>query len=206
MGILFTLFHGKISNEILYVILSIAYPVAFIFVIIVRSELFTEYITLAILPVLNKTRSIKSLFILLGIILLGNLIGGYIIGSILVYFAPEIEIISNEAFTHLVHKVLEPSLQMIFVSAILAGWLVGLFSWLVASSQETISCIFMIILVNAMIGVGGLHHAIVGSIEVFTGLLIDPAVRIIDYLSFEVISVLDDALGGVFFFGVLKYG
>jgi formate/nitrite transporter FocA (FNT family) len=206
MGILFTLFHAKVSSEILHVLVSIAYPLGFIFVIIGRSELFTEHTTLAILPVLNKTRSVRSLFTLWGIILIGNLIGGYIIGAILVYFAPEIGIISNEAFIHLAHKVLDIPLHMILISAIIAGWLMGLLSWLVASSQETISRVFMIILVTATIGIGGLHHSIVGSIEVFTGLLIDPTISITDYLSFEIISVLGNALGGVFFVGVLKYG
>ena len=121
-------------------------------------------------------------------------------------FAPEIGIISTEAFVHLAHKVLDFPLHMIFISAIIAGWLMGLLSWLVASSQETISRVFMIILVTATIGVGGLHHSIVGSIEVFTGLLIDPTIRIVDYLSFELISILGNAIGGVFFVGVLKYG
>tara|TARA_B100000809_G_C15140796_1_gene533233 strand:- start:6001 stop:6351 length:351 start_codon:yes stop_codon:yes gene_type:complete len=116
MGILCTLFQGKFSNKILHVLISIAYLIGFVFVIIGRSELFTEHTTLAILPVLNKTRRIKSLFILIG-----NLIGGHIIGDILVYFAPEIGIITNEAFTHLAHKVLDLTLHMIFVSAIIAG-------------------------------------------------------------------------------------
>jgi formate/nitrite transporter FocA (FNT family) len=206
MGVLFTLFHGTLSFEVLHIFISLAYPIGFIFVIIGKSELFTEHTTLAILPVLNKTRSVQSLFTLWGIILIGNLIGGYIIGGILVYFAPEIGIISTEAFIHLAHKVLDFPLHMIFISAIIAGWLMGLLSWLVASSQETISRVFMIILVTATIGIGGLHHSIVGSIEVFTGLLIDPTIRIMDYLSFELISILGNAIGGVFFVGVLKYG
>jgi formate/nitrite transporter FocA (FNT family) len=206
MAILFTLFHNKVSNEFLIVLISLAYPIGFIFVIIGRSELFTEHTTLAILPVLNKTTSIKSLFILWGIILFGNLIGGYIIGAILVYFGPGIGIITNEAFLHLAHKVLDISPQMILISAVIAGWLMGLLSWLLASSQETISRIFMIVLVTATIGIGGLHHSIVGSIEVFTGLLIDPTISVIDYLIFEIISILGNALGGVFFVGILKYG
>jgi len=82
----------------------------------------------------------------------------------------------------------------------------GLLSWLVASAQETISRLFMIVLVTATIGIGGLHHSIVGSIEVFVGLLIDPTIVIKDYLGFEVISILGNALGGVFFVGILKYG
>jgi len=206
MGAIFTLLHGQVSNEILHVLVSLAYPLGFIFVIIGRSELFTEHTTLAILPVLNKTTTIKSLFILWGIILMGNLIGGYIFGALMVYFAPTIGIISVEAFAHLAHKVVDLPLRMIFISAIIAGWLMGLLSWLVASSQETISRIFMIVLVTSTIGIGGLHHSIVGSIEVFTGLLIDPSINIMDYLSFEAISILGNALGGVFFVGIMKYG
>jgi formate/nitrite transporter FocA (FNT family) len=206
MGILFTLFHGNTSKETLHVLISFAYPIGFIFVIIGRSELFTEHTTLAILPVLNKTTSVKSLFILWGIILLGNLIGGFIFGTILAYFTPAIGIISIEAFSHLAHKVIDIPIQMILISAIIAGWLMGLLSWLVASSQETISRVFMIILVTATIGLGGLHHSIVGSIEVFTGLLIDPTISIMDYLIFEAIAILGNAVGGVFFVGILKYG
>ena len=206
MGVLFTLFHGQVSNEILHVLISIAYPVGFIFVIIGRSELFTEHTTLAILPVLNKTTSAKSLFILWGIILSGNLIGGYIFGALLVYFAPASGIISIEAFAHLAHKVIDIPLQMILISAIMAGWLMGLLSWLVASSQETISRLFIIVLITVTIGIGGLHHSIVGSIEVFSGLLIDPTIGIMDYLSFEAVSILGNVLGGVFFVGIMKYG
>ena len=206
MGVLFTLFHDQVSNEVLHILISFAYPIGFIFVIIGRSELFTEHTTLAILPVLNKKTSVKSLFILWGIILSGNLIGGYIFGALLAYFAPAIGIVSNEAFAHLAHKVIDIPLQMIFVSSIMAGWLMGLLSWLVASAQETISRLFMIVLVTATIGIGGLHHSIVGSIEVFAGLLIDPTIAIKDYLDFEVISILGNVLGGVFFVGILKYG
>ena len=206
MGVLFTLFIGQVSNEILHVLISLAYPIGFIFVIIGKSELFTEHTTLAVLPVLNKTTSIKSLFILWGIILAGNLIGGYIFGALLAYFAPAIGIISDEAFIHLAHKVIDIPLQLILVSAVIAGWLMGLLSWLVASSQETISRLFIIVLVTATIGLGGLHHSIVGSIEVFAGLLIDPTISIMDYLRFEAIAILGNALGGVFFVGIIKYG
>lgn len=206
MGTLFTLFHGQVSSEFLHVLISFAYPIGFIFVIIGRSELFTEHTTLAVLPVLNKTISIKSLFILWAVILTGNLIGGYIFGTFLVYFAPAIGVISNEAFAHLAHKVIDFPLPLILISAVVAGWLMGLLSWLVASSQETISRLFMIVLVTSTIGIGGLHHSIVGSIEVFAGLLIDPTIGIMDYVSFEATSILGNAIGGVFFVGILKYG
>lgn len=206
IGILFTLFHGNLSPEVLHVILSLAYPIGFIFVIIGRSELFTEHTTLAILPVLNGAITVKSLFQLWGIILAGNLIGGNLFGTFLAYFAPAMGIISQEAFSHLAHNMVEAPLQLILISAIIAGWLMGLLSWLVASSQETISRLFAIILVTATIGIGGLHHSIVGSIEIFIGLLIDPGIHLRDYLSVEVVSILGNALGGVFFVGIVKFG
>lgn len=206
MGVLFTLFHGQVSNEILHVLISFAYPIGFIFVIIGRSELFTEHTSLAILPVLNKTTTFKRLFKLWGIILVGNLIGGFVMGALLTYFAPKIGVISNEAFIHLAHKAIDIPLPMIFISAIIAGWLMGLLSWLVASSQETISRLVIIVLITTTIGIGGLHHSIVGSIEVFAGLLTDSTISIMDYLSFEAIAILGNVLGGVFFVAIIKYG
>jgi formate/nitrite transporter FocA (FNT family) len=206
MGILFTMFDGQVTDEVSHLLVSLAYPLGFVFVIIGRSELFTEHTTLAILPVLNKTASIKRLFILWGIILAGNLIGGYIIGAILVYFAPAMGIISPEAFTHLARKLIDVPSGLVFISAIIAGWLMGLLSWLLASSKETISRVFMIVLVTATIGLGGLHHSIVGSIEMFVGLLIDQNISLMDYLNVEGISILGNAIGGVFFVGILKYG
>jgi formate/nitrite transporter FocA (FNT family) len=206
MGIVYTLFSDQVSKEISHVLISLAYPLGFIFVIIGRSELFTEHTTLAILPVLNKSTSVKSLFILWGTILAGNLIGGYIIGLILVYFAPNIGIISSESFTYIAHRLIDIPPHMILISSVIAGWLMGLLSWLLASSDDTISRVFMIILVTATISLGGLHHSIVGSIEVFTGLLIDPKISILDYLNVEGISILGNAIGGVCFVGILKYG
>lgn len=206
MGTLYTLFNGKVSDEVAHLLVSLAYPLGFIFVIIGRSELFTEHTTLSILPVLNGKVSVKKLLILWGIILLGNLIGGYIIGAILVYFAPAMGIISSNAFTHLAQKLIEVPTELILVSAIIAGWLMGLLSWLLASSKETISRVLMIIIVTSTIGLGGLHHSIVGSIELFAGLLVDPSISLMDYLTVEGISIVGNAIGGVFFVGILKYG
>ena len=90
IAVLFSQFHDQISSPYLHLILSLAYPIGFIFVIIGRSELFTEHTTLAVLPVLNRVSSIMDLLQLWGIILIGNLVGGYIIGLLLTYVAPNL--------------------------------------------------------------------------------------------------------------------
>ena len=92
-----------------------------------------------------------------------------------------------------------------FLSAVLAGWLMGLVSWLVASSCETISRIVVTFMITLLIGLAGLHHSIVGSIEVFSGLLLSDQITAMDYLQFEVIAVLGNIVGGVVFVSLIKF-
>jgi formate/nitrite transporter FocA (FNT family) len=53
MGVLLTLFQGQVSASSLKFMMAVSYPLGFIFVIIGRSELFTEHTALAMVPVLN---------------------------------------------------------------------------------------------------------------------------------------------------------
>jgi formate/nitrite transporter FocA (FNT family) len=50
--------------------------------------------------------------------------------------------------------------MVIFGSAVLAGWLMGLLAWLVAAARETISQLVLVALVTWMIGFARLHHSI----------------------------------------------
>jgi formate/nitrite transporter FocA (FNT family) len=88
---------------------------------------------------------------------------------------------------------------------VLAGWMMGLLGWLVTSSQETISRIFIVILITFTIGAAGLHHCIVGSVEVFTGMLSSDSITIVDYLRFLLWASIGNAVGGAVFVAILKY-
>jgi formate/nitrite transporter FocA (FNT family) len=81
----------------------------------------------------------------------------------------------------------------------------GLLGWMVTSSQETIGRIVVIMLITTVIGIGNMHHCIVGSIEVFSGLLVSSEVRIGDYLHFQGWATLGNAIGGVVFVALVKY-
>jgi formate/nitrite transporter FocA (FNT family) len=95
MASVFSLFADVVHPSILHVLLAIAYPLGFIFVIIGKSELFTEHTTLAVLPVLNKNASLKSLLILWSIVYAGNLIGGYFFGYILSILPEKLDVIDS---------------------------------------------------------------------------------------------------------------
>ena len=204
VGIMYTLFSNQLSPSLLHLILALSYPIGFVFVIIGRSELFTEHTNLAFTPVLNGLVSIKSLLKVWGLVYIGNLVGGYLISFILTILGPSMNIISKEAFYSVAHKLVDHPFHIILISSIVAGWLMGLLSWLVSSSQETISRIFMVYLVTSLIGIGGLHHSIVGSIEVFAGLLITD-ITFGEYGHFQLWSTLGNILGGVIFVSVLKF-
>ena len=205
MASVYTLFQPIVHPSILHVLLAFSYPLGFIFVIIGRSELFTEHTTLAVIPVLNRSATIKSLLVLWGIIYAGNLLGGYVFGFILSTLPDGLKIIENDAFRALAEMLIKYPWHIILVSGILAGWLMGLLSWLITSSQETISRIIIITLITSVIGIGGLHHAIVGSIEVFTALLTSKSVTLLDYLHVQLWATIGNIIGGVVFVAFVKF-
>lgn len=205
MCTIYTLFGGSLSAEALHLYLSLCYPIGFIFVIIGRSELFTEHTALAILPVLSRSVSLKDLLVLWGIVYAGNLVGGYIFSLLISQIGMKVGFIEPPAFEHLAHHMVDYDWSTILSSALLAGWMMGLLGWLVTSSQETISRIFVIVLVTFIIGVAGLHHCIVGSIEVFLGLITSEHISFTDYLRFQVWATVGNAIGGAVFVAILKY-
>lgn len=205
MGIVYTLFHGQMSEAALHIALACSYPIGFLLVVIGRSELFTEHTNLALYPILEKKKSILQLFQLWGTILAGNLLGGFFIGAFLCWIGPAMDIISSEAFVHLADKMLKFDYTVILGSALLAGWLMGLLSWLLSAAKETISRILIVIIITIVIGMGGLHHSIVGSIEIFAGLLLSPEIGWNDYLPVQLLAILGNLIGGTFFVATLKY-
>ena len=205
MAVLYTLFGGLIHPSLLHVLLAFAYPLGFIFVIIGRSELFTEHTALAVIPVLNRNATFKNLMALWGIIYAGNLLGGYVFGYIISVLPADLEMIQYNAFEVLALKLIEHPWKIIMISGILAGWLMGLLSWLVTSSQETISRIVIIIFITSVIGMGGLHHAIVGSIEIFTAMITSENITWIDYLRVLGLSTVGNIIGGVVFVAFIKF-
>lgn len=203
-GMVFTLLHGHIPDYLLHILLALSYPIGFIFVIIGRSELFTEHTTLAVIPVLRGSASYRSLFRLWGIIYLGNLVGGYFMAFILTSIGSAMDIISVEAFEYLAYNMVKYNWLVILGSSIIAGWLMGQLSWLVTSSQETISRIAVVVLVTSLIGLGGLHHSIVGSIEVFAGVLTS-SIGLTDYFHFQLWTTVGNIIGGVVFVSIIKF-
>lgn len=205
MAVIYSLFHGIMHSSYLHLVLSFAYPLGFIFVIIGKSELFTEHTTLAVIPVLNRNATLKSLLILWGIVYAGNLIGGFLFGYIMSVIPGRMGILDSSSFEYLAGKLIDHPWKIILGSGLLAGWLMGLLSWLITSARETISRIMLVVLITTVIGIGGLHHSIVGSVEVFTACLTSQLIDWSDYFKVQLWSTLGNIIGGVVFVALVKF-
>lgn len=203
--ILYSVLFGKVDEETIFRLMALVYPVGFIMVIIGQSILFTEQTSLLTLPVLHNKRTIVSLLKLWGLVIVGNLIGGCVMGVVLVWVGPKLDIMDSHSIEAIAVHVTKYDSWVIFASAILAGWLMGLLSWLVTASKDTVSRIIIIYMITAVLAFAGLHHSIVGNVEVFAGLLSSAEIDWISYVSFESISLIGNALGGAVFVALLKY-
>jgi formate/nitrite transporter FocA (FNT family) len=203
--VLYTFLEGKVSEDAIFKLMAFVYPVGFIMIIGGQSILFTEKTSLLMLPVLNKRSSIGNLIKAWAIVIFGNLVGGGLMAAVIVWIGPRLDIIDPSTYEAIANHVTNFDNWTIFVSAILAGWLMGLLSWLLTASQESISRMAVVYLITAVLAFVGLHHSIVGNIEVFAGLISSPKITWIDYLSFQGIALLGNAVGGTVFVAILKY-
>ncbi len=180
------------------------YAIGFVLVVFGRSELFTEHTTLAVLPILDRRTSIDRLGRLWGLIYAANLVGATAFSLLASIVGERLGIASKEAFAELADTLVRHSALTMFLSAILAGWLMGLMSWLVTAARETTGQLAIVLIVSFTIGLGSLHHSIAGTVEVLMGVFAAD-VSVIDYLRFLGSATAGNVVGGSVFVALLKY-
>lgn len=206
MAVMSTAAEGKLSAPIVQILVANMYAIGFVFVVIGRSELFTEQTTLALLPVLDRKASVRSLLRLWIIVLTSNIVGAAIFAELATLIGPALGVIHVDAFGRIAHRLTDHTNHVIFLSAVLAGWLMGLLSWLVAAGRDTISQIVLVWLITTCIGFAGLHHAVLGSVEVLAGVFSHQGITGLDFGRFLLWAVLGNIVGGTIFVALIKYG
>jgi len=196
---------GKIQDETIFKLFSVVYPVGFILVILGKSALFTEQTSVLALPVLNGQRNIWELLRVWGLVIVGNIVGGILFTLFISLLAPNLNLFTHDTMVIIGSHVLNYDAWVIFLSAIVAGWLMGLLNWLLNSSTNSLARIFLILMVTGVIGFGGFHHSIVGNIEIFGAFLHSDTISIFDYLWFLLLALLGNGIGGSIVVALFKY-
>lgn len=202
---LYFLLQGSMDETIIFRLFGVVYPLGFIMVILGKSALFTEQTSVLALPVLNRQRSIRELLQIWGIVILGNIIGGIVFVFSIASLAPKLGIFNQETMIIIGSHVIEHEYWVLLVSAILAGWLMGLLTWLLSSTIQTLTRIVIVIMITGTIGFVGFHHSIVGNIEVFGAFLYADSISLVDYLLFLLLTLLGNGIGGAIVVGLFKY-
>lgn len=206
MGMVLTFSPSFPSPFVKQVLLAAASSVAFLFVILGQTELFTAHATLAVLPVLDKRSSAGELGRLWGVIYGGNLVGCALFAGFIAVLGPELGIVTLTAFDSLAGALLGHSGWVILLSGVVAGWLMGLTTWLVAASRDTVGRIFVILIVTSAIGFAPFHHAILGTTEVLGAMFLGTGVTLGQFGRFLVWTTAGNVLGGAVFVAGLNYG
>jgi formate-nitrite transporter family protein len=200
-------YHGAIPDEpFARLLFGSAYAVGFILAILARTDLFTEYTTLAILPVLTGDGGLGELARLWALVFAGNLVGGILIAGVIVTLAPELGLAESATFGLLAHHLIAHEWWVIVLSAILAGWLMGLLSWLIAGGRDTTSQILFIWLIGTSIGAFGLHHSVTGGVELIAGAMSDDRIGWLAASSTLALAALGNAVGGLIFAVLVQQG
>ncbi|MGB3109185.1 MAG: formate/nitrite transporter family protein [Psychrobacter alimentarius] len=200
----FALLNEMLPSHYALVLASLLYPIGFIIVVIGQSLLFTEQTSLLSLPVLNGFEPISKLLRLWGIVIAGNVVGGCLFAALMIGLGLNMHLFSASSIDTYAEHILGFRWWVIFGSAILAGWMMGVTAWLVTSARDTLSRIVLVTIITGSIGFLGLHHSIVGNIEVFSALLYGNTVSLWRYLEFLAVVLVGNTVGGVVFVAVLK--
>jgi len=180
--------------------------VAFLFVVVGQTELFTAHTTMAVLPLLDGRTSLPEVVRLWGVVYTSNLLGCAAFVGVVAAIASPMGIAEPSSFGSLADSLLGLPWWVVLLSGTVAGWLMGLATWLSAASRDTIGRVVVVLLVTALIGFGPFHHSILGTTEVLSAMVLAGNVSIGAFGTFLLFTTLGNVIGGGVFVGLLNYG
>ena len=179
---------------------SLAFGVGFVLIILGRSELFTENFLVPIAPVLRRLAPVSSVARLWAITAAANLVGIFVLAAIFTragLVPPE----TLDAAGTIADTFAERDFVAALLSAIVAGTVMTLFTWLSTAVELDIGRIFIALIIGFVLAAPSLNHAIVSFGEMSFGLLAGTtsAAAWVDLAQNFPVAVLGNLIGGLGF-------
>jgi len=176
-------------------ITKLGYPVGFLIITLGSQQLFTENTVTPIIPLMvsftaDKMRKMISLQI---VVLLGNILGALLFAAAVGWtdvFEPKV----HAAFTDIGHEALRNGFLTTMASGIFAGWLIALMVWMLPAASSNL--VSVVSIMTYIVGLGGLAHVIVGSVEVLYLVVTGQADIATYFARFFIPSLTGNVLGG----------
>ena len=188
-----------------HLVVAIGYSFGFLIVIMGRMQLFTESTITGMLPFVSKPSmaNASKMIRLWSIVIAGNLIGTAIAAAVLTtrLFG------QAEHFTMMMdisRVITEPDAMRTFLTAIPAGFLIAVLTWLLPNSRDG-STFWIIFALTWLIGAAGFTHSIVGSAEAFLLLFNGETDIAFTVFGFLLPAILGNLVGGAAIFAMLAH-
>ena len=183
---------------------KLGYPFGFLVVIMASQQLYTEN---TLFPVVNllveRTMAVaKKMLSLWGVVLVGNLLGAFIMGWVLARTSlvePDV----RGALRAIALESVAPGYWSVFIRAIVAGWLIAGLVWMLPAAES--AHVTVIFLMTYLVGIGQFAHVIAGSVSAFF-LAANGDISLGDALAtFTMPALLGNTLGGVTLVAALNH-
>jgi formate-nitrite transporter family protein len=189
---------GTSRPELAHLVGALAFGIGFVFVVVGKSELFTENF---LVPVAGLERRSRGSWLKLGELwtgtLLLNLVGGTAL-ALIVTSKGVLPRTSHAELVRLAERLTSHSALAELLSAVVAGALMTLMTWFVEGAAETAGVrIVMSWIVGALIALGTFNHAIVSTIELVFGMRYGASVSIGELFSNLGLAVAGNLVGGL---------
>jgi formate/nitrite transporter FocA (FNT family) len=198
---------GIVPPQYAHAAASAAYPLGFIFVVMARSELFTENTLKPVIPFLERRdrATFVSLLRMWALLLIGNLVGAVIFGAVLARTGM-VETSLHRELLQIARSSTEGGFGVVLYAGVFAGWLIALLAWLLASTQYSGTQLAFIWLCTAPISALRFRHSIAGAVEAFYRAAAGDVAWGQMVGQFVVPAVIGNAIGGVLLVALLNYG
>ena len=186
---------------------ALFFPIGFMFLMIGKSELFTENFLVPVTAVISKKGKIANLLKLWSLTLIGNMAGIFIFA--LVIAGSLNQIVPSFVINH-IHSVANNYMGrtpfVMVLSAIFAGWLITLMTWLLIASSGTLARIFIIWVVGFLIYLNSFSHIVVASSEILIAINTGSHISYLPWLyRYVPLTIIGNMIGGLFFVTILQY-
>jgi formate-nitrite transporter family protein len=177
---------------------ALAFGIGFVFVVVGKSELFTENF---LVPVAGLERRSRASWLKLGELWVGTLLVNLVGATALAIIVTSKGVLprsSHDELVRLAERLTSHSAVPELLSAVVAGALMTLMTWFVEGAAESTGVrIAMSWIVGALIALGTFNHAIVSTIELVFGMRYGAAVSIGELFGNLGIAVAGNLVGGL---------
>ena len=178
---------------------SLFFGIAFVHIVLGRSELFTENFLIPVSAVLERRKGALSLGRLWLLTLIGNLVALAILGWVFSkagVVPPETRTEAGKLANTIVDRDVGPAL----LSAIIAGIVMTTFTWMAAAAETDVARVIVALLIGFVLVAPSLNHAVVGFGEMAFGMWSDETHATMGQLGYHTaIAIGGNLIGGLLF-------